>query len=74
MIRASLAVTLVLILTALTSGCGMFNRVDYHYHRTFTTGKELTDLKEALEKRIISETEYDKMKATIVKGQIDEKK
>lgn len=51
-----------------TSGCAMFNRGTMHYNRTTTIGKELVDLKDALDKGALTQDEYAKAKKDILEG------
>lgn len=49
-------------------GCAMFNRGTLHYSRTVTIGKELVDLKDALDKGAVTADEYAKAKKDILAG------
>ena len=50
------------------SGCALFNRGTMHYSRTTTVGKELVDLKDALDKGAVTQDEYAKAKKDILEG------
>lgn len=50
------------------SGCAMFNRGTLHYNRTTTMGKELVDLKDALDKGALTADEYAKAKQDVLAG------
>ena len=50
------------------SGCAMFNRGTMHYNRTTTMGKELVDLKDAMDKGAITADEYAKAKKDVLEG------
>jgi hypothetical protein len=50
------------------SGCAMFNRGALHYSRTITIGKELVDLKDAMDKGALTQDEYAKAKKDILEG------
>jgi len=50
------------------SGCAMFNRGTLHYSRTTTIGKELVDLKDAMDKGALTQDEYAKAKKDILAG------
>ena len=50
------------------SGCALFNRGTMHYNRTTTVGKELVDLKDALDKGAVTQDEYAKAKKDILEG------
>ena len=56
-----------IILVSGITGCAMGNKGTLHYNRTTTIGKELLDLKEAKDKNIISQQEYDKVKKDLIK-------
>ena len=56
-----------IILVSGITGCAIGNKGTVHYTRTTTIGKELMDLKEAKDKDAISEEEYNKVKAEIMK-------
>ena len=56
-----------IILVSGIAGCAIGNKGTVHYTRTTTIGKELMDLKEAKDKDAISEEEYNKVKAEIMK-------
>ena len=64
MAGAALAVSLMMA----ASGCAMFNRGTMHYSRTTTMGKELIDLKDALDKGAVTSDEYAKAKKDILDG------
>lgn len=50
------------------SGCAMFNRGTMHYNRTTTMGKELVDLKDAMDKGALTADEYAKAKKDVLEG------
>lgn len=52
----------------ISSGCAMFNRGTLHYNRTTTMGKELVDLKDALDKGALTQDEYAKAKKDVLAG------
>lgn len=52
----------------MASGCAMFNRGTLHYNRTTTMGKELVDLKDALDKGALTQDEYAKAKKDVLAG------
>jgi hypothetical protein len=52
----------------MASGCAMFNRGTLHYSRTTTMGKELVDLKDALDKGALTQDEYAKAKKDVLAG------
>jgi hypothetical protein len=52
----------------ISSGCAMFNRGTLHYSRTTTMGKELVDLKDALDKGALTQDEYAKAKKDVLAG------
>ena len=53
--------------------CGSFNKAEgeFHYHNTVSHGQQLLDLKEALDKNIITITEYDSLKQKIINNVVD---
>ena len=55
------------------SGCGSLNDVDgeLHYYNNVSTGKQLIDLKEALDKKIINQNEFDTLKTSILNSSLD---
>ena len=59
---------LALALMMANSGCAMFNRGTLHYSRTITIGKELVDLKDAMDKGALTQDEYAKAKKDILAG------
>ena len=61
------AAMMVLLLTG-SGGCAFCNRGTLHYNRTTTIGKELVDLKDALNKGALTEDEYAKAKKDILAG------
>jgi hypothetical protein len=63
-VGAALAVSLMMA----ASGCAMFNRGTLHYSRTTTMGKELVDLKDALDKGALTADEYAKAKKDVLAG------
>ncbi|MEI7900739.1 MAG: SHOCT domain-containing protein [bacterium] len=63
-----LALAMAVAVTAGASGCAMFNRGSLQYSRTTTIGKELVDLKDALDKGALTQDEYAKAKKDILSG------
>ena len=63
-----LAVLAALAVMACASGCAMFNKGTLHYARTTTVGKELVDLKDAMDKGAVNADEYAKAKKDILEG------
>ena len=61
---------LIIMLLVLTVGCGSFNegQAELHINKNISTGQELLDLKAALDKGIISEEEFDKLREDIING------
>ncbi|MBF0280874.1 MAG: SHOCT domain-containing protein [SAR324 cluster bacterium] len=55
------------VISALT-GCALGNDGTFHYNRNTTIGKELLDLKNAMEKGAITKQEYENLKKEIMKG------
>jgi hypothetical protein len=66
--KAAGAVAAALALMLIASGCAMFNKGTLHYSRTTTVGKELVDLKDALDKGALTQDEYAKAKKDILAG------
>ena len=65
---------LVLIsVVVLFISCGSFNKAEaeLHYYNTVSHGQQLLDLNEALDKNIITGTEYDTLKQRIMNNVID---
>ena len=62
----------ILVLAALVmagaSGCAMFNKGTLNYSRTITIGKELVDLRDAMDKGALTQDEYAKAKKDILEG------
>ena len=57
------------LVTALgLAGCAMFNSTELEYTNNTTTGRELIDLKDALDKGAITEKEYASLKEKIKQG------
>jgi len=50
------------------SGCAMFNKGTLNYSRTITIGRELVDLKDAMDKGALTQDEYAKAKKDILEG------
>jgi hypothetical protein len=63
-----LGLVMVMALALGASGCALFNRGTMHYSRTTTVGRELVDLKDALDKGVVTEDEYAKAKKDILEG------
>ena len=63
---------IVLMLAILIVSCGSFNEADghaeLHINKNISTGQELLDLQEALDKEIITEEEFDKLREGIING------
>ena len=63
---------IVLMLATLIISCGSFNEADghaeLHINKNISTGQELLDLQEALDKEIITEEEFDKLREGIING------
>ena len=61
---------IVLILATLIVSCGSFNEghAELHINKNISTGQELLDLQEALDKQIITEQEFDKLREGIING------
>lgn len=61
---------IVLMLAMLIVSCGSFNEghAELHINKNISTGQELLDLQEALDKEIITEEEFDKLKEGIING------
>ena len=61
---------IVLMLAMLIVSCGSFNegRAELHINKNISTGQELLDLQEALDKKIITEQEFDKLREGIING------
>ena len=53
--------------------CGSFNKAEaeLHYYNTVSHGQQLLDLKEALDKNIITTSEYDTLKQRIMNNVVD---
>jgi hypothetical protein len=58
------------LLVALIISCGSFNegQAELHINKNISTGQELLDLKAALDKGVISEKEFDKLREDIING------
>lgn len=61
---------IVLMLATLIVSCGSFNEghAELHINKNISTGQELLDLQEALDKKIITEQEFDKLREGIING------
>ena len=61
---------IVLMLAVLVVNCGSFNEghAELHINKNISTGQELLDLQEALDKQIITEQEFDKLREGIING------
>ena len=61
---------MLLFFTTLIVSCGSFNEghAELHINKNISTGQELLDLQEALDKQIISEQEFDKLREGIING------
>ena len=63
---------IILTLVIFAIGCGSFNeRGELHYYNTISHGQQLLDLKEAYDKNIITQLEYDTLKTRIMNNTID---
>ena len=65
---AAKVLTLAAALAVSASGCAMFNKGTLHYSRTTTVGRELVDLKDAMDKGALTQDEYAKAKKDILAG------
>ena len=61
-------ILLVLILVSGIAGCAVGNKGTLHYNRTTTIGQELPDLQAAKDKGALSEDEYNKIRADIMRS------
>jgi hypothetical protein len=61
---------IVLMLAILIVSCGSFNegQAELHINKNISTGQELLDLAAALDKEIITEEEFDKLREGIING------
>ena len=63
---------IVLMLATLIVSCGSFNEADghaeLHINKNISTGQELLDLQEALDKDIISKEEFEEQRTKILQG------
>ncbi len=61
---------ILLIMLVLTVGCGSFNegQAELHINKNISTGQELLDLQEALDKEIISKQEFEEQRTKILEG------
>ena len=50
------------------AGCAMFNSTELEYTNNISVGRELVDLKEAMDKGAITEKEYNSLKERIKQG------
>ena len=64
---------LLLSVVVLFISCGSFNEAEgeLHYYNTISHGQQLLDLKEALDKNIITRSEYDTLKQRIMNNVLD---
>ena len=65
---------LVLIsVVVLFISCGSFNEAEaeLHYYNTVSHGQQLVDLKEAIDKNIVTRSEYDTLKQRIMNNVLD---
>ena len=65
---------LILIsIVVLFISCGSFNEAEaeLHYYNTVSHGQQLLDLKEVLDKNIITRAEYDTLKQRIMNNVVD---
>ena len=53
--------------------CGSFNKAEgeLHYYNSVSHGRQLLDLKESLDKNIITRAEYDTLKQRIMNNVLD---
>ena len=58
------------MLAVLFVSCGSFNEghAELHINKNISTGQELLDLQEALDRQIITEQEFDKLREGIING------
>ena len=63
----------LLSVVVLFISCGSFNEAEaeLHYYNTVSHGQQLLDLKEALDKNIITRAEYDTLKQRIMNNVVD---
>jgi len=61
---------IVLMLATLIVSCGSFNEghAELHINKNISTGQELLDLQEALDKDIISKEEFEEQRTKILQG------
>ena len=61
---------MLLFFTTLIVSCGSFNEghAELHINKNISTGQELLDLAAALDKEIITEEEFDKLREGIING------
>ena len=61
---------IVLMLAILIVSCGSFNEghAELHINKNISTGQELLDLQEALDKEIISKEEFEEQRTKILEG------
>ena len=61
---------ILLFFTTLIVSCGSFNEghAELHINKNISTGQELLDLQEALDKDIISKEEFEEQKTKILQG------
>ena len=63
----SLAVSLVVLIAP---GCGFLNFLSTSQSRETSAGRDLIDLKEARDKNVISQDEYVKLRAKVLKSEL----
>lgn len=59
---------IVMILIISITGCAIGNKGTMHYNRMTTIGKELIDLKEAKDKGLLSDEEYNKVREDLLES------
>ena len=64
---------MIIFTIVLFVSCGSFNdaKGELHYYNTISHGKQLVDLKEALDKNIISKQEYDTLRQWILHNVVE---
>ncbi len=68
-IKRTVAILAIFILAAIVSGCAIGNKGELYYNRTTTIGQEMIDLKTALDNGAVTQEEYDKLKADLMKNE-----
>jgi hypothetical protein len=64
-----------LISVGVLSGCGGFlNHINFHAHKEFSAARELMELQEARDKKVISDEEFRKLRAKVIKDETGDKK